>query len=125
MPRGARLLLGATLLLVAGCSGTTGVTVSTTEQESQVFLQAELTESADASALVDDYAEAAGVGPVRGGGAPSRLLVFMEPDATDQQVREVERRLRAEPGVAQVSVQRGVAPPPLEIEVPGSPPPAQ
>ena len=124
MPTTGRLaLLAPTLLLAsAGCAG--GVTSTSFAQEEakyDAFLQVELSAGADSAALVDEYAKDPVSGLARGGG--DQVIVFLSPEATDEQVRELEARVRAEPGVRSVAVLRGVPAPPLELEVSGPPAP--
>jgi len=116
----AGLLALPVAVLVAGCAGEV-VSTSPSELEARydTFVQAELSPDADSGALVEEYGSDPLVGPVRGGGSPGRLLVFVEPTATGQQVEDLAQRLRAESGVQSVAVRRGVEPPELEVGVPG------
>lgn len=120
------VLLSATLaLVVTGCAGeVTSTSFSQEEAKYDAFLQAELSPSADSAALVDEYAQDPLAGAVRGGGDPSRLIIFLLPTATEEQVRELQARVSSEAGVGSVAVMRGVKAPAAEFNVPGQPPSA-
>jgi hypothetical protein len=116
--RGAAAALCAVLLVVSGCSqerGDAGPGSSTGPTgnaglggDADVVLRAELRAGStgeQAGELVTDYIQLDGVTATRGDGG-THVLVFLDPEASEDVLRDVEERLESEEVVERVTVQR-------------------